>query len=569
MRELFNVYFNPDGSFRMKMANGFIDVPSTQGCYAISTGCGSGKTECCKSIIRQRANEGILYCVDTIAELDKMYNWIAQNANELGIGEHEVIIISSDKRHDCFLKQYQNNPEILMYKKIVLITHVRFWTDLINYFLIYNPKSQVDEFDGDFHTLLQRADLRRFVIFDETPNYVKPFFTMSRSQLSGFGYQENDVWKVYNPTDIKKVYNKFFKGCSDSPFPKGDHKIDRIKRDVIFNLIPRYFNQWINENSTTHSITFSPINLYQPNIRTHILILEGAANVLFHNSKYFRILDIKKKYNGKVNFQRFDFTLKRRTTLLDEAAYNTSFSHIEQGLQYCCQQGQKSLVVVWKSHGKNNRNTEDSRFYERVRSDFYKTNVSSGMYDIIYYGSPQSKSTNEFKDYDNIFLCGDWNITNEETAKFNSNFGMSLSSTDLKLWTFIQLICRIKIRMHNGTACNVFYSSDFDNKFIGLLEDYFQNLNTFLNINPNLTPYPEWLMNKLRCVRKDYWDDISSLVKWNGRIERAIKDGTAENIDVELGDLINIVPRKNKKKREYDNIRRILSDTFHITLNIV
>ena len=41
---------------------------------------------------------------------------------------------------------------MLMYKKVILITHVRFWTDLINYFLIYSPdkNEEVRPFDGDF-----------------------------------------------------------------------------------------------------------------------------------------------------------------------------------------------------------------------------------------------------------------------------------------------------------------------------------------------------------------------------------------------------------------------------------
>lgn len=125
MKELFNVRFHSHGDgFEMDMVNGTLDVPDKKGCYVLSTGCGSGKTECCKSIIRQRANDGILYCVDTIAELDKMYQWISSHGMEFGVRPDDVIIISSDERHKQYLQQYQNCPEILMTKKVVLITRV-------------------------------------------------------------------------------------------------------------------------------------------------------------------------------------------------------------------------------------------------------------------------------------------------------------------------------------------------------------------------------------------------------------------------------------------------------------
>ena len=77
--------------------------------------------------------------------------------------------------HYISLSEYKDNPEIIMQKKILLITHVRFWTDLINFFLIYKPTSEVDVFDGDFRKFMTRKDLRGYIVFDETPTFIKPF----------------------------------------------------------------------------------------------------------------------------------------------------------------------------------------------------------------------------------------------------------------------------------------------------------------------------------------------------------------------------------------------------------
>ena len=193
MKELFNIIPNSTGDgFRMKLSTGVIDVPDDNGGYIISSGCGSGKTESIKSLIRQKYNSGILYCVDTRDELGKMYDWILANLvnRELGYGdilrESDVMIISSDKERSSFLNQYRDNPEILMEKKIILITHVRFWTDLINYFLIYRPQVPVDSFDGDFRKLMVRPDLRRYLLFDETPTFIRPFVEFDKTVLGVF-----------------------------------------------------------------------------------------------------------------------------------------------------------------------------------------------------------------------------------------------------------------------------------------------------------------------------------------------------------------------------------------------
>ena len=54
MKELFDIIPNSTGNgFRMQLSTGVIDVPDDNGGYIISSGCGSGKTESIKSLIRQ------------------------------------------------------------------------------------------------------------------------------------------------------------------------------------------------------------------------------------------------------------------------------------------------------------------------------------------------------------------------------------------------------------------------------------------------------------------------------------------------------------------------------------
>ena len=568
MKELFNVDFHGDGGFTMNLKNGKIDVPETQDCYAISTGCGSGKTECCKSIIRQKHSEGILYCVDTIAELDKMYRWIIDNKDDIGIKSSDVIIISSDERHRVFTKEYRDNPEILLSKQVVLITHPRFWTDLINYFLIYRPTDNDYSFRGDFKALMTRDDLRRYVIFDETPVFIKPFFTMPKGLLGEFTDHNNGVWQCKSRDEIGEYYKKFIQGSGLDPFQNPDYRINRIKRDVVLDLIPRYFDRWIHNDNDEVGITFTPLCLCQPVIKSHILIMEGAGNVLFQDSRYYKLLDVTDKYNSKVMFEEFDFGMQRRKDL-DKNAYSGYIKWLARRLRSNQRGGKKTLVVVWKNHGKD-ANDSDTKYYEDVVADLGKMRIARDSYRVIYYGSSESKSTNEFREYSEVILCGKWGIVNSETSKFKQNYGVSISNSHHKLWAYIQLLCRIGIRMHQGGEFTVLYSSDFSKQWISQLKAYFENKPLFILSGLDTDRCPDWLERKMdnEGISERRKKEILNLCEWLGdKILLPLQQDSVAKIDISLDDIHKIIKRSRKKKHEYKNVISDLSK-LGITLDI-
>ena len=166
--ERINVTIHPGGNgFDIPFPFGTIVVPDTPDGYCISSGCGSGKTESIKSLIRQKWDQGILYCVDTKNECSRMYQWIVDNLiGEILHGEtlkpNDVLMIHSDADFEK-MREYKTHPENVVGIRILIITHVRFFTDLINYFLLYepnNPNPVVPIFDGDFKKLMQQDNLR-------------------------------------------------------------------------------------------------------------------------------------------------------------------------------------------------------------------------------------------------------------------------------------------------------------------------------------------------------------------------------------------------------------------------
>ncbi len=550
MKELFNISPHSTGDgFTMDLKTGVVDVPDEDGGYIISTSMGAGKTESIKSLIRHKYDMGILYCVDTKEELKKMYCWIIDELvkdKSCGLNYNDVMIVSSDKDFQYQLSLYRDNPEMLVYKKVILITHVRFWTDLINYFLIYSPdkNEEVRPFDGDFARLMTRDDLRRYVVFDETPTFIKPFVEFDRTLLGIFGKTDEDGRIVSkDKAEIEKYYDSFIRNTK-LDFFNDTYKINRIKRDVVLGLIPKYYDSWMVEEGQKVGITFNPVDICPDNvdIKTHVLIFEGAGNILFKGSSCFKLLDVKEKYNTITEFKQVEFGLKRNR--LD----NDKFSSFLDGIVKLIDK--PSLVVCWKDVNGNDEGPGISSYAERVRNGLLERKVNPEIFSVTYYGASDNKSTNQYRDMRQIILCGDWSLPNTEAAKIRKAYGTKADSQDLKMWYFAQLITRIGIRKHiKGDRYTVFYTADFENCFIERLDSYF-NKNKLIPISPMI--HEDWKV-KLEGmkIRSNIKSEIITLAGSDDKMQQAIVQGKGfrKEVTFDFLDMLGIKRILHEKHR--------------------
>lgn len=548
MKELFNISPHSTGDgFTMDLKTGVVDVPDENGGYIISTSMGAGKTESIKSLIRQKYNDGILYCVDTKEELKKMYRWIIDELvkdKSCGLNYNDVMIVSSDSEFQCQLSLYRDNPEMLVYKKVILITHVRFWTDLINYFLVYNPNEEVKPFDGDFVKLMSRGDLRRYVVFDETPTFIKPFVEFDRTLLGIFGKtDENGRIVSKDKVEIEKYYDSFIRNTK-LDFFNDTYKINRIKRDVVLGLIPKYYDSWMVEEGQKVGITFNPVDICPDNvdIKTHVLIFEGAGNILFKGSSCFKLLDVKEKYNTVTEFKQVEFGLKRNR--LDNDKFGSFLDGIVKLID------KPSLVVCWKDVNGNDEGPGISSYAERVRNGLLERKVNPEMFSVTYYGASDNKSTNQYRDMKQIILCGDWSLPNTEAAKIRKAYGTKADSQDLKMWYFTQLITRIGIRKHiKGEVYTVLYTCDFENCFIERLDSYF-NKNKLIPISPVI--HEDWKV-KLEGmkIRSNTKSEIITLAGSDYRMQEAIVQGKEfrKEVTFDFLDMLGIKRILHEKQR--------------------
>ena len=567
MEELYTITPNDGNSgFSIHLANGEIQVPDEGGCYVISTGCGSGKTESIKSLIRQKANEGIMYCVNSISELQKMHLWILRNlCGHGGLNDYDVVCISSDQMDRDDLISYRRNPSLLTRKKIILLTHVRFWTDLINYFLVFNSDGEEPAFDGDFCKLMARLDLRKYVIFDETPTYIKPFVKLPKYILGLFGDKDSHGrWHCYNRDEIASRYDMFLKGTKSSFF-MDDVEINRKKREVVLNLIPHYYNRWMLTDDEEFTITFRPVDLNQEHVNTHVLIYEGAGDVLFAGSDCFQVLDIQQKYDAGMRFVPLPIYKRRHDTYTDTEKQWVA-NRISDIVNSC---DGKTLVVVWQTVGTNARDDEDKDLSPFVNDIQRLMHVSPDKtFEITYFGSTNTKSTNAYRDFENIILWGRWNIINADTAKFRDCYGTATSNMGHKAWYFIQLLCRIGIRRHHfqvGRKYNVFYTRDYEPELINALNEYFNNNTNILK--PEVSPLEEKLRKK--NVNKKVIPKIIELTRFDTNLGIAIKHSQEYAISFTVRDLYELIPIGNKPKSyNYNSLVNNLAK-IGITLNIV
>ncbi len=544
MRELFDITPHSTGpGFRMRLKTGEIDVPDGRGGYIVSSGMGSGKTESIKSLIRHKHDEGILYCVDTKDELEKMFGWIVENLVVEGVLRMEdVMIISSDPGRADFLGQYRDNPGVIMEKKVILITHVRFWTDLINHFLIYKPRKEVAPFDGDFRTLMGRDDLRGYVIFDETPTFINPFVEFDRSMLGIFGKtDENGNIVCKPPEELGRYYDLFIRGGRNDLFNQA-YRINRMKRDVVLGLIPKYYGSWMMSDTDKVGITFYPVDLCPGGmtISTHVLIFEGAGNILFRGSTRFTLLDTESKYNTVTDFRRMDFGLSRKC--FDEAGFGTFVKRIGRLID------KPSLIVCWKDINGDDDGPGKSGYAERFRRLLVAEGVDPGLFTVTYYGATDNKSTNSYRDVEQILLCGDWNLPNTESAKIRGAYGTSTDPHSQKDWYFSQLITRIGIRKHiQGEVYTVWYTDDFDERFIERMDAYFNENRVIGKASVSHNDWEKRLEGMK--IRSNIKEEIRLLARYDKDMQRAITMDSEYTKEVTFCYLEMIGIKRGKRER--------------------
>lgn len=308
-------------------------------------------------------------------------------------------------------------------------------------------------------------------------------------------------------------------------------------------------------------ITFYPVDLCPESmtVSTHILIFEGAGNILFRGSTRFTLLDTESKYNTVTDFKRMDFGLSRKC--FDEAGFGTFVKRTGRLID------KPSLIVCWKDINGDDDGPGKSGYAERFRRLLVAEGVDPGLFTVTYYGATDNKSTNSYRDVEQILLCGDWNLPNTESAKIRRAYGTSTDPHSQKDWYFSQLITRIGIRKYiEGEVYTVWHTDDFDERFIERMDAYFNENRV---VDRKSVSHNDWEKRlEGMKIRSNLKDEIILLARYDKDMQKAITmdDEYTKEVTFVYLEMIGI-KRYVRERRKYDRLVETLSK-LKITLVI-
>ena len=303
-----------------------------------------------------------------------------------------------------------------------------------------------------------------------------------------------------------------------------------------------------------------------------MIIYEGAGDVLLGKSSCFKLLDIIPKYNSQVDFRVFTFGLSRKHRP-DNATYALFVKSVRS---LCCSSSfGKTLIVIWKDYREDNERTltkeaGKSEWADKLREVLLTEGLAGSNFTVTYYGASDTKSTNVYRDYQNIILCGNWDLPPSVSGQLRKAYNSKTSQDEYKFWYTIQLLSRIGIRKNDGLKYTVYYSFDHSKKFIKSLDDYL-NKNKITMKSKKATTDPVWMV-RVKSIKggSKYVDKIGKLIKYNPALEKAISNNDQTfQMDIPLNVIGGIIPMGGKKQRSnYKRLIDFMKTSLGISLSI-
>ena len=556
--------------------NGKVSIPDEYGGYTVSCGCGGGKTTAITQIIWQNSDQGVVYLVDTVAELEQMYNSLLKLIAKYpmaGLTKDDIFCIRAnrnekdgdDDTYNKQLKAFKNDVSIIHRKKILLLTHVRFFSTLTPDFLMYSDDPDAKfEFDGDFGNLMKSDNIRKYILIDETPNQWLSVARISRLMLRAI---TDDPLKPGDKRPFKANYIDVYEECCEGgeyDILKGSSQFKKQRKDTILKAIPYELVNWEDTRDQFFQMYFLPSHLIQVGMKCHVLLFEGVGDVLLKDSRKFKLIETPgQKYNATVKCDSIRLSRERKEKFTDDAV-DKYVSDLSVALDKYDKKD-KTLVVCWKDI----RGLEDDRRGESKFASTLQTEIDKKYkgVKVIYHGSTDTKSTNEFKDYKNIVFLGEWSVGNNDITQTRQAYGIDLANDRWQFYYYIQAICRIGIRKHKGGKFNVCFSDDHNPAFIDMIRRYFNDNDPYVKpkkkeVNP-LIAIAESLDDR---YKKSFWN----LTKYSKDIEATLIDGKSIKLTIPIDYLAKIQEErkeKNAKPSRYKPFANAMADLgIHISV---
>ena len=539
----------------IQFLNGEVVIPNKPGGYVVASGCGSGKTTAIKELILKVYRSGVVYSAATIRECNEMYEFLLNN----GIDENRVVILHSntqDKGVD--LNMLRNHPEQLADKWVIICTHHKLLNEYPELLLKYNcnvySKSRMShlsrahyQWDADGKCRFPRM----YVLVDEMPTCQSFEFNLSIQSLGLLGvaeqttmYDENGNAYITDKLPLKltngnnysvtenrrKAYNVPLVGNDDT-------ESNRLKNDLALSIIfENYdrFNSMFENNRDLRSIKINytladQIEVMPKSSATRYIIFDGTGDLTFIPKDEYRdlftVLSYSNKYNSPIGMHKVEMGYKRsfRTERDFRNYYGRLVSNIDiqiNNISDIINSSHKVLVITWKNlkvgrdqiHGVpiSEFDSREIEYIEYIKSGLNSLGHIEGVnYNIIHYQSGLDKAVNDYRDFDTVYFLGEFHVPNNVIDQFNQDYRVNTNVLNYTLYQLVQAVCRTRIRKHDMSPIDVYFTSDWDDKTMMALGDYIKSNNisevrdtTLNHIKPKWRPVVE-LFSSLSPEFKD------------------------------------------------------------------
>lgn len=608
--------------------NGSIELNNDEyGSYALSTGCGSGKTTAIKQLINLKWTEGILYSAFTKDEVNSMYQYckslVGTSNNGVLLKDDDIIVLHSDYSSEGTDNNlWKNHPDELMNKKIILCTHAKLLDEPINILLETNfNQDLVKRFPPVYRVThgIGSSLPRQWVLIDESMESRSIYFPVSRGALVSLGsfskwirvideygngksieLEEERLVKTYNHygqfVDSIKRLSKYLPSVKSLLKPE-DCELNRLRNEQLFESLYNDFELYANTNTNSEiaKVQYGFTNMIHDGFeKTHIILLDGTSDITLRNSGKFRLLEIPNKYNCKVNTNLFQFNLTRRLkpdktiSNYDEYVRN-KLDKIVLDLSEIIEKNTKTLIFTWKDLKSDNSEVNDDvdtgliadinnilsinknlNLPEYIKFKLEELGHKSGYdFSIEYYGSGKDKAINDYRDYDAVVLAGEYIVPNSVISDFNLMYRTNITSIEYYSNRAIQAICRTRIRKHEGGSVNLYISTDWSGNVINYITKYLNSEITG-NISSEKLDSIDRMYNDLRSkgISPKKAEQIAKLSTIDYNIFNSIVNNMNYSCSIRLDEIYSVIPMSRKEVDKYNKISNWINK-LGINLSII
>lgn len=613
-------------SLEFHFLNGNISLSKNWGAYAICPGCGSGKTTLIKELINLKFNEGVLYAAFTIDEVNSMYQWIKENMIEVGIISKEDVIVlhSNNESEGTDNNLWRNNPKELMNKKIILCTHHKLLNEPIELLFSVNFLDSNGYYTSKRRVMEGLGALpRQWILIDEGIDMNPISRKVDKSYIAGLGrvakrirniVNESGDIKIYGSSDLEKPIlikriNSFLDFKEEIKIMKEYNpglkelikeektEIDSLRNNQILEELFDDYERYVNTKEDSVNLFYGLPSMSFNNLKTHFLLFDGTSDITMNNSKKFKLLTYSNKYSSKISLSVFPFDLERRLknnceNKITDSYIREKINSTVKRLSEIIKSNTQTLIFTWMNFKTDNSEVNDEidefsgniiensnniilnktfSFPNYIKFKLEELGFNEGKeFSIEYYGSGRDKAINDYRDYDAVVLLGKYVVPNNAIKNFNMSYDSTIGFTEYYSNRVMQAICRTNIRLHNpDLSTNIYMSSDWSNSIVNYIKYYLGiNISSISEIGDevNINYYIKCLREKGLTPKKA--ENIAKLCLVNSNIFTSIMINMRYEFDIRLEDLYSILPKSQKKSKEYNSLVNLL-DKLGIKINII